>query len=120
MKQRKLKTTPEDDAIITGRHFRGEIEADIVQQAQNEIDDVLLLQAPTTWSDERLGARKYKGKCGWIDHRRTPLRWRTANPHHAGRGRDTKPDSRFSEVSEEMGVPRRSRANDVADHAHVG
>jgi len=54
MKQRKLKTTPEDDAIITGRHFRGEIEADIVQQAQNEIDDVLLLQAPTTWSDERL------------------------------------------------------------------
>jgi hypothetical protein len=54
MEQRSPKTTPEEDAIIIGRQFRGKIESGILQQVQNEIDEVLLLHAPKTWSDERL------------------------------------------------------------------
>ena len=33
---------------------REQLESDIVQQVQNEVDDTLLMHAPTTWSDERL------------------------------------------------------------------
>jgi hypothetical protein len=33
---------------------RDQLESDIVQQVQNEVDDTLLMHAPTTWSDERL------------------------------------------------------------------
>ena len=33
---------------------RNQLEADIVQQIQNDVQEALLLHAPTTWSDERL------------------------------------------------------------------
>ena len=45
---------------------RTEIEADILQQVQNEIEEVLLLHAPTTWADERLEAIEQKV----LDHTR--------------------------------------------------
>jgi hypothetical protein len=35
---------------------RSEIEADIVQQIQNEIQEAILLHAPESWSDEKCAA----------------------------------------------------------------
>jgi len=35
---------------------RDQLEDDIVQQVENEIQEALLLHAPTTWADERLDA----------------------------------------------------------------
>ena len=54
MKQRQRKSTLEDDAITTRRNLRRQIESDILHQARNAVQDVLLHHAPLKWPDERL------------------------------------------------------------------
>ncbi len=61
MKQRKLKTTPEKDDVITNRQdSRPKNESDILHQVRNEVQETLLLHGLLKWPDGRLEAIEEK------------------------------------------------------------
>jgi hypothetical protein len=54
MEQHNSKTTLKEDAVSTKRDLRDRLEFDVLEQVQNEIEEALLLYAPSTWNDNYL------------------------------------------------------------------